>query len=258
MPPVSSPAIVLRVTEHGDYDKIITCLTLKRGKMSFIAKGAKKSMKRFVGVLELFSVLNVVWSFGRGRGLPVLQEASVVNPFERVRTDVTRTAYASYWCELVDRWMEKGQRQVSVYRLLEYTLDQLDSGELSVYPLHISFQLRFMTLSGFRPGIDHCHKCRKPLEAFGRSSVAFDLRRGGVLCKECAPQKGSLHILSMGTVKLLNWVLNAPLGKLNRAKFSKQAIDESVGMLEAFVVYHLGKETKSLKFLKQIASKLPH
>ncbi|MES0362783.1 MAG: recombination protein O N-terminal domain-containing protein, partial [Desulfobacteria bacterium] len=37
MPHASSPAIVLRVTEHGDYDKIITCLTRKRGKISLIA-----------------------------------------------------------------------------------------------------------------------------------------------------------------------------------------------------------------------------
>jgi DNA repair protein RecO (recombination protein O) len=258
MPHASSPAIVLRVTEHGDYDKIITCLTGKRGKISLIAKGAKKSIKRFAGVLELFSVLNLVWSFGRGRGLPVLQEASVVHVFEQIRTDITRTAYASYWCELVDRWMEQGQQQVAVYQLLEYTLEQLDGRGLSVHSLHISFQLRFMTLSGFRPGFDQCHVCQKPLGEFGSSNVAFDVRRGGVLCGQCAPQKTGPLGLSMGTVKLLSWVLNAPLEKLNRVGFSRQAIEESVWMLEAFVVYHLGKETKSLKFLKQIKSTLPH
>ena len=258
MPHASSPAIVLRVTEHGDYDKIITCLTRKRGKIPLIAKGAKKSIKRFAGVLELFSVLNLVWSFGRGRGLPVLQEASVVHAFEQIRTDITKMAYASYWCELVDRWMEQGQQQVAVYKLLEYTLDQLDSGGLSEHSLHVSFQLRFMTLSGFRPGFDQCHVCQKPLEEFGRSSIAFDVRRGGVLCGQCAPQQTGPLGLSMGTVKLLSWVLNAPLGKLNRVGFSRQAIEESVRMLEAFVVYHLGKETKSLKFLKQIESTLPH
>lgn len=257
MPHVSSPAIVLRVTEHGDYDKIITCLTHKRGKISLIAKGAKKSVKRFSGVLELFSVLNLVWSSGRGRGLPVLLEASVVNPFEQIRTDITRTAYASYWCELVDRWTEQGQEQVPVYRLLEYVLDQLDSAKISVHPLHIGFQLRFMALSGFRPGLDNCHSCRKPLEQFVGSSVVFDVKRGGVLCEECTPQKRDPPPLAMGTVKMLSWVLNAPLGKLNRIKFSAQAIEESVRVLEAFVLYHLGKETRSLKFLKHIESTLP-
>lgn len=258
MPHVSSPAIVLRVTEHGDFDKIISCLTHKRGKMSLIAKGAKKSLKRFSGVLEIFSVVNVVWSFGRGRGLPVLQEASLVHAFEQIRTDITRTAYASYWCELVWAWMEPGQRHDAVYKLLVYTLDQLNRGGLSEHPLHISFQLRFVMLSGFRPGLLHCHICRKPLKEFGRSSVAFDIRRGGVMCEGCAPQGAGPLGLSMGTVKLLSWVLNTPLGKLHRVRFSRQAAEESLRMLDAFVPYHLGKETKSLKFLKQVDATLPH
>ncbi|UCD87375.1 MAG: DNA repair protein RecO [Desulfobacterales bacterium] len=258
MPHVTSSVIVLRVIEHGDYDKIITCFTHKTGKISLIAKGAKKSLKRFSGVLELFSVLNLVWSFGRGRGLPVIQEASLVHAFEQIRTNITKTAYASYWSELVYAWMEQGQKQVSVYKLLEYALDQLNSGGLAEHPLHISFQLRFMALTGFKPGLDYCHICRKPLERFERPAVAFDVRRGGVLCDQCAPQGARPLDLSMGTVKLLGWVLNAPLRKLNRVRFSGQAIQESLQMLEAFVPYYLGKETKSLKFLKQLDATLPH
>jgi DNA repair protein RecO (recombination protein O) len=257
MPHVSSPGIVLRITEHGDYDKIITCLTLRQGKTSLIAKGAKKSIKRFAGVLELFSVLNLVWSYGRGQGLPILQEASMVQPFEQIRTNIIWTAYASYWCELVYAWMEQGQRQVSVYRLLEHTLDQLNCGSLAEHALHITFQLRFMAMSGFGPSFDHCNICRTPLERFEHSSVLFDVRRGGVLCEKCAPQESGPVSLSKGTVKLLKWVLNEPLEKLNRLRFSKQAIEESLRMLESFTPYHLGKETKSLKFLKQLDSRLP-
>ncbi len=248
---------MLHATEHGDYDKIITFFTLKQGKISVIAKGAKRSIKRFAGILEIFSVLNLVWSYGRGRGLPILKEASAVHVFEQIRTNITRTAYASYWCELVYRWMEERHRQVSVYTLLEYALDQLHCGSVSEHALHITFQLRFMNISGFRPGFDHCNICRMPLERFGRSSVAFDVRRGGILCEKCAPQRTGSLCLSKGTIKLLCWVLNAPLEKLDRLRFSRQAIEESLRMVEAFVAYHLGKETKSLKFLKQINSALP-
>ena len=258
MPHASSPAIVLRVTEHGDHDMIVSCMTYRRGKIALIAKGAKKSIKRFSGVLELFSVLNLVWNFGRGRGLPVLQEASIVHPFEQIRTDITRTAYASYWCELVYAWMEQGQRQISVYRLLEYTLDHLDRGTLSEHVLHVTFQLRFMSLSGFRPGFDHCHICRRPLEQFGPSSVAFDVKRGGVICEACASQAVGPFSLSKGTVKVLSWVSSAPLAKVQRLRFSKQTVEESLRMLESFVPYYLGKETKSLKFLKQLNARLPH
>ncbi len=252
---LSSPAIVLRAIEHGDHDKIVTFFTLKQGKTSLIAKGAKKSIRRFAGILELFSVLNLVWAQGRGRGLPILQEATVVRPFERIRTDIAKTAYASYWCELVYHWMEQGQKQVSVYELLEYTLDKLNAGDLSAGTLHLALQLRFMVINGFRPGFEHCSTCRLPLEQCGSASVAFDARRGGVLCPQCHAQKPSRLYLSKGTIKLLQWVLNAPLKKLHRLRFSDQAIQESLDMLEAFVPYHLGKETKSLKFLK--ALKIP-
>jgi DNA repair protein RecO (recombination protein O) len=258
MPPVSSPAILLRAADHGDFDKIVSCFTLKRGKTSLIAKGAKKSIKRFAGVLELFSLLNIVWTYGRSRGLPVLTEATVVQPFEQIRTDVTRTAYASYWCELVYLWMEEGQKQVSVFRLLEYALDRLNSVALPETVLHIVFQLRFMTISGFSPGLVQCSTCQKPLEDFRKGRVTFDLRRGGLVCEKCARQGSRATPLSPGTVKLLNWIVEGTLKRIDRLRFSEKAIDESLRMLQAFVPYHLGKEPKSLKFLRQIDNRLPH
>ena len=58
----STPAIILRRIDFGDYDLIVTIFTLNKGKISVIAKSAKKSKKRFAGILELFSVLDVKYS----------------------------------------------------------------------------------------------------------------------------------------------------------------------------------------------------
>jgi DNA repair protein RecO (recombination protein O) len=252
MAPLTSPAVVLRIIEHGDHDKIITFFALKHGKVSLIAKGAKKSIRRFAGILELFSVLNLVWTRGRGRGLPILQEAGMVNPFERIRTSIAKTAYASYWCELVYQWMEQGQKQPSVYNLLEHALDELNAGDRPEETLHITFQLRFMVINGFRPSLEHCSTCRMPLKKFEGVSIAFDARQGGVLCPKCHAQKRGCLYLSKGTINHLRWVLNAPSEKLHRLRFSRQAKQESLELLEAFVPCHLGKETKSLKFLKAL------
>ena len=253
---MSSPAIMLRATEHGDYDKIISFFTLERGQLSLIAKGAKKSIKRFAGVLEAFSALNLVWTYGRKKALPVLMEASLIHPFEHIRTNITKTAYASYWCELVHAWMEEGQKQVSVYKLLEHVLDQLNAGRLSEETLHIIFQLRFMAINGFRPSLDHCILCENPLDQFDVVPVPFDVKRGGIICDKCARGIQGQPQLSKGTIKLLSWVLNTPLEKLHRVRFSTQAIGECINMFDSFVPYHLGKETKSSKFLKQLRTSL--
>jgi recombinational DNA repair protein (RecF pathway) len=46
MPVFSSPAILLRRMDYGDFDVIITFFTLKRGKLSLIAKGGTWNSSR--------------------------------------------------------------------------------------------------------------------------------------------------------------------------------------------------------------------
>ena len=128
MPVFSTPAILLRRLDYGDFDLILTFLSLERGKISLIAKSAKKSTKRFAGILELFSLMEAVASTGKGRGLPVLQEATLISPFSTIRNDIRKTAYASYWCELLNKWVEENQKQASLYYLLKHALSQLDGG----------------------------------------------------------------------------------------------------------------------------------
>jgi len=110
----ASPAILLRRINYGDYDLIITLVTMEKGKCTVIAKSAKKSKKRFAGILELFSDLDLVFCPGRGKGLFILKEASLKNPFQCIRSSIAKTAYASYWAELINEWTEEGEKQTEL------------------------------------------------------------------------------------------------------------------------------------------------
>ena len=248
----STPAIMLRRTDFGDYDLILTFFTLNRGKLSIIAKSAKKSVKRFSGILELFYVLDIVYSPGRGQRLPVLQEAILKQPFSNIRSNIKKTAYASYWAELTNEWMEEDERQVSLYRLLCHALEKLDVDQTPEAALSILFQMRFMTISGFSPNLKECRICRIEMERMKHDRIVFDLEKGSLVCDRCAtPLSGELF-LSKGTIKQLQWIQNGALEKAARIRFTPQATEESLAFLEAFVPYHLGKEPRSLAFLRQI------
>ena len=83
----STPAILLRRVDYGDFDVIITFFTLKMGKLTLIAKSAKKSTRRFAGILELFSLLDVVASRtldARGRGWYLLRLPSAQTRGDRL------------------------------------------------------------------------------------------------------------------------------------------------------------------------------
>ncbi|MDJ0984959.1 MAG: DNA repair protein RecO [Desulfobacterales bacterium] len=248
----STPAILLRRLDYGDYDLILTFLSLQRGKISLIAKAAKKSTKRFAGVLELFSLVEVVASTGKRRGLPVLQEATLKSPFSTIRSDMTKTAFASYWCELIHSWLEENQEQDQLYYLLKHVLSLLDSNTASAAELSVLFQMRLLYISGHRPNLGHCVRCRKHLESIGSQHVVFDITKGTILCGDCASGSGGRIQLSKGTIKQLMWFENGDLNKASRIRFGAQALKESIQMLEAFVPYILGIQPRSLKFLKEI------
>ena len=57
--PLTTPAIVLRSWSFGESDKIVSFLTESHGKLTGIAKGAKRSRKRFANSLEPFSLVNL-------------------------------------------------------------------------------------------------------------------------------------------------------------------------------------------------------
>ena len=249
----ASPAILIRRVRYGESDLIVTLFTKNAGKIAAIAKAALKSVKRFPGTLEMFSELEVVCTKSRKGNLRLLQEAALVSPFSGIRQNVEKTAYASYWAEIVNGWMEDEQPQDEAYRLLQFGLEALDSGSKPNAELSILFQLRFMALIGLNPNFRTCSVCGKSIEGEGRQRVRFNLALGGVVCRECpSGMAGDGTRLSAGTLKQLTWVEEKELEKAARIHFNAQALEEGLNLLEVFVPYHLERVPKSLKILQQV------
>ena len=119
----SSDAVLLRRIEYGDYDYIITFLSEKAGKISVIAKNAKKSIRRFQGSLDLFSFMNVQVLFSKKKkhALPILFNVDLKDPFEKIRIDVEKTGYASYWTEIITFYLEEQKPQPALFKLFLFS-----------------------------------------------------------------------------------------------------------------------------------------
>jgi len=252
MPTFSTPAILLRRSAYGDFDLIVTFITLTHGKLTVIAKNAKKSRKRFPGLLELFSLLNIECRKARGRGMTVLQDAALDHPFSNIRGDILKTTYASYWAELINLWVEEEKEQPRIYNLLRYSLDCLNCGSIGNEELSIIFQLRFLSFSGLSPNFSTCSKCHIKMDNITGGHLFFELAKGSILCKGCSSNSLNAFELSKGTVKQLLWIQENNFKTAGRLKFSPAALNEGLRFLEKFIVFHIGKEPKSLKFLRNI------
>ncbi len=250
----STDAVLLKRIEYGDYDLIVTYFTQSMGRISVMAKNAKKSVKRFAGALDPFTLMNIQCTRPkRKNSLAILNSVDIENPFAKIRTDTAKTGYASYWLEIVNYWMEEGREDPVLYDLIVYVLGALNAGVMEKEVLSLLFQIRFMSLSGFTPNLVCCGACSTPVDNIAQQRITFDLREGRLICDRCGANTIRYGItVSKGTLKQLFWINTNDIKRAERLKFSKAAITEGEYLLEAFIPCHIGRDFKSLAFLRRI------
>ncbi len=255
MPDFSSDAILLRKIEYGDHDYIITFMTPGQGKVAVVAKNAKQSVRRFSGALDLFSLNHIQCSRPKRNkeGLLILNQSELEHGFANIRYDVTKTAYASYWAEMIYLWLEEGQPQPNLYRLLRFALEMLHKGEIQPQVISILFQVRLMGISGFTPNLEFCDACRIPLDRIRAGKVWFDFREGKIICPDCRVNGAGYGMeVAKGTLKQIYWLNGTPMEKADRIRLPQKALHEAETLLESFIPFHIGREFRSLTFLRQL------
>ncbi len=253
MGPFSDKGILLKRTGYGDFDLVISLLTESRGKIPLIAKNAKKSRKRFMGLLEPFSVINVVCRIPKRGRIPVLVEASADRLYENIRSDVIRSAYAAYWAEITGAFLEEWKPQKELFYELVHAMDILNDTLSSPHEASIGFQIRFLELTGLSPHLLHCSVCDTGIDHIPGPAAFFDLEKGGVVCDKCLHSRRPRGLaISKGTAKTLAWIRERPRENTCRPRFSALTIKEALGLLELFLPYYLGREPRSLPVLNQL------
>lgn len=250
-----SSSIILRRMDFSEYDYILDLLTRELGKITVIAKNAKKSRKRFAGVLELFACMEAVFAVSKsGRGMPLLKETVLTHPFAGIRGDAEKVAYASYWSEMINRWVVQGGFQRDLFPLFFHALTLLDADQAPREAVSLLFQLRFMALAGMPPELACCRVCRKPVDDISGSRILFDIAMGGLVCDACVSgaRVTTPVYISRGAVKQLRWLQEGNPRKAERIQLTAAAKREGLEAMEMFVPFHLATEIKSLRILRSI------
>ena len=248
MPLQQSLAIVLQVKDHGDSDKIVTVYTLEHGKIVLIAKGAKRSKKRFVNKLELFSLLSIQFAPSRHSSLMRLDQADLLNPFPGLRENYELYIGACLLCELVLHWTREQDSDEELFRLLVWALEGLVAAGGSVNRTIIFFHVKMLDILGYRPDLTGCLDCH----VLGAPGVMyrFSPLRNGLVCSRCEPQAtANSQPLSIQTIQLLRRVQDMAQGKLERLHFSLASNREAIALLRRYDSHLLQREVQSWNFL---------
>lgn len=224
-----SDALVLSCTEHGESDLIVTLFCQDVGRLTAIAKGAKKSKKRFVNKLELFSFLHINYQVKANRSLAFLAEAELHTSFLHLRRDLKLYSIASVIREFLLLGVRENEPDLQIFRLSLWALHNLQQQPTTILCL---FLIRFYDYIGYRPDLHNCANCEKKISSQNRYN--FDTGGGRIICSRCAPRLPGGIPLSLGTIKILRSAQDQPLDRLHRLKLTGPVLLETINLLQRY------------------------
>lgn len=239
-------AILLRVADYGEADRLVTLFTLEHGKLKGVAKGAKRSLRRFGGTLEPFARLTV--QIAIKSGLSQLSGADAVTIFPGIRADILKIGYAGYACEAADLLLPDGLPNPRLFRLLASYLEHIDQFPPSPSDRRF-FEMNLLNVLGYRPALGQCAGCGIDLDA---APACYAGAAGSILCGRCG--RGG-RIVSAGTLKLLDASLGT--GRFGSVRFSQGELAEAASILDPAIACHISWPFKSLVFLKEVGGDGP-
>ncbi len=257
MEPCRTPAVVIDVKDYGESDKIVTFYSLLRGRMCGIAKGAKRSLKRFVNKLELFTLLEIHFTDGRTSSLVRLDQADPLDHFPALRASYERYTAATVLCELVLHWTRENDADPRLFELLRWGLGNLEDESRPPIWGVILFQIKLLTLLGFQPDLTGCSTCGRL--APGLAPYRFRLARGSLLCAPCTqiarPDDRQGLVISLSTAQLLKKAQELDTAKLARLRFSPREVREGAVFLQAYGNHILQREIQSWEQLTRAGTR---
>jgi len=244
----TTEAIILDLKDYSESDRIITFYTKKYGKLCGIAKGARRSKKRFVGNLEPSSYLRLLF-FQTGKSeLIRVEAATLVEGFNSLRGDIARFGGACYMLELSNELTREGIGSRVFFDTLLSFLFLLDKKESHPFVLNF-FEIKALKISGYLPHLTGCVACRGELSGEG---AFFSCEKGGVLCKRCVGFSGDALPISPGTAGFFSMAAKLDVEKIERLVPNPLIMREGERVLTSFIQYQLGKELKSKNFMEKI------
>lgn len=147
----TTKAIVLRRTNYGEADRIITMITPEKGKITLMAKGVRKPKSKLAGGIELFSVSDITYMEGR-RDMHTLTSARLDRHYENIIKDIDRTMLGYEIVRQLNRATEQNTESV-YYTLLDQSLQALNCSEVDRTLIQVWFASQLLKIAGHAPNL---------------------------------------------------------------------------------------------------------
>ena len=241
---VKTKGVIIKVQDYKENDKLLWMYTEELGKVTCIAKGAKRSKSQLLSV-------TLPLCFGeyllfKGKNLYNLQEGKIINYFQGLLNNLEKLTYSSYLCELIDICVENDEVNSALFKEFMICLYLLSTDALDYELLVRAFELRLLEATGYNLELDRCCICKKKISVADYISLSH---YGGV-CDECNKEYG--FFISKPAYNALRFLKNTSMDKVYRLNVNDEIKKQMERVITNIIANNYSKRPKSLEMLSYI------
>ncbi len=239
---MNTDALVLRVTDTGESDRLVTLLTSDYGVLRAFANRAKKINSRMHGATQ--SLCYGDFSIYKNRDSYIIDDAVSKEVFFGLRDNIEKLALSQYFCSLAAELVPEMEPSRDYLRVILNSMHLLEGQRRSNDFLKAVTELKFMAFSGFMPDLTGCSKCGN--EPSGE--MFFNVNDGCVYCKGCA----SGEKINSTVLAAMRHVCANPIERIYSFSLPEQDEKRFAQVCERFLLSQTGKSFKTLEFYKSL------
>lgn len=240
---ISSPGLVIRETYTGESDRIVTVLTRDAGVVRAFAKGARRPKSKLCAGTAFLTYSDFV--ICEGQETNRVNEASVLNVFPGIRSDIDTLATAEFFCELTAELAPQNGNAEDYLRLILNSLWFLSGAKIRPYALKPFFQFRILSMSGYMPDIVACRKCG----AYETETMRFDVGRKCIYCENC---QGDGDAVPLSVITSVRDMVLSELKDAFAAKIREEDIPVLNRLADEYLFSCTGRKYRTLEFIKTL------
>lgn len=229
--------LVLAENNMGDFDKMLTLLTPNYGKISCVAKGARRPKSALLAGTQMFC-------FGeylvyKGTQTYHINSVEPIEVFYNLRTDLDKLKYAVHINKIVQDVTHENQNCYKILQLVLNTLYTISETDKNLDMVLGVFKLRLLCILGFTPKVMECTNCKEE-----ENLIYFSIKDNGLKCKTCGKQDTGTIEISESTLNAIKYTVTAPPKKLYSFNLKDEALEEFKLVSKLYFNEKLEKEYK--------------
>ncbi|HJA95415.1 MAG TPA: DNA repair protein RecO [Firmicutes bacterium] len=220
-------ALVLRATDYGEYDKMVTLLTAERGKIGAALKGVRRAGAKLKFAAQPFCFAEYVLASRGGRN--TVTSAALHDGFYALREDVTRYYAGAVVLSVCDKIALEGMESGELLVAAVTALEEIAQDE----PLAlVRFLAAALAFAGYPVSAEECPVCGR----IPSGRMRFDFSGGTFLCEGCSEEGVPASESTYRTVRALT----------EGGEVTADGVVRALRLLGAYFAFQVGADIEEL------------